>query len=71
MYFRIKFLLRQWENRIDINVEDYDNNPIIQDYFSNTKLTTKTMDNEDKLTVFNILKMSDSVIIDLNRVCIC
>ena len=44
------------ENRIDIKDEEYDKNPTIQAYFTNTKLTTEPMDDEDKLTVSNIFK---------------
>ena len=44
------------ENRINIKDEDYVINPTIQLYFTNTKLTTKPLDNEDKLTVFNSLE---------------
>ena len=35
------------ENRISIKHEEYDVNPIIQAYFTNTKSTTTIMDNED------------------------
>ena len=42
------------ENRISTNDQEYDINPNIQKYFTNTKKTTKHMDNEDKLTVYNI-----------------
>ena len=44
------------ENRIKFKDEEYDINPTIQAYFTNTKLTTKHMDDLDKLTAFNILK---------------
>ena len=44
---------RKKKSNID---EEYDINPIIQAFFTNTKLTTKTMDDENKITVFNILK---------------
>ena len=44
------------ENRISFKDEEYDINPIIQANFTNTKSTTKNMDNEYKRTVFNILK---------------
>ena len=41
------------ENRINIKDEEYDINPTIQARFTNTKLTTKHMDDEETLTVFN------------------
>ena len=44
------------ENRISIKNQEYDIKPNIQAYFINTKLTTKNMDDEDKLTIYNILK---------------
>ena len=44
------------ENRISIKNQEYDIKPNIQAYFTNTKLTTKNMDDEDKLTIYNILK---------------
>ena len=47
------------ENRIRIEEEKYDINPNIQSYFTNTKSTTKNMDNGDKLTVFNIVTNVD------------
>ena len=42
--------------RISIKDEEYDINPNIQAYFTNTKLTSKPTENEDKLTVFNVLE---------------
>ena len=44
------------DNRISIKVEEYDIKPNIREYFTNTRQTTKNMDNEDKLTVYHILK---------------
>ena len=44
------------ENRISIKDREYDIKPSFQNYFTNTKLTTKNMDDEDKLTVHDILK---------------
>ena len=44
------------ENRISINNQEYDIKPNIQEYFTNTQQTTKNMDDEDKTTVYNILK---------------
>ena len=42
--------------RISINNQEYDIKPNIQEYFTNTQQTTKNMDDEDKKTVYNILK---------------
>ena len=50
------FLKPLGENRVRIEVEEYDINPSIQAYFTNTRLTTKHMEDENKLTVFNTLK---------------
>ena len=44
------------ENRISIKKQEYDIKPNIQKYFTNTNLTTKNMDDEDKLTIYDILK---------------
>ena len=44
------------ENRISIKNQEYDIKPNIQNYFTNTNQTTKNMDDEDKLTVYDILK---------------
>ena len=44
------------ENRISIKNREYDMKPNIQNYFTNTKLTTKNMDDDDKSTVYDILK---------------
>ena len=44
------------ENRISINIQEYDIKPNIQNYFTNTNQTTKNMDDEDKLTIYDILK---------------
>ena len=44
------------ENRVSIIGIEFDIHPNIQNYFTNTKLTTKNMDNEDKLTVYDILE---------------
>ena len=44
------------ENRISINNQEYDIKPNIQEYFTNTQQTTKNMDDEDKTTVYDILK---------------
>ena len=43
-------------NKISIKNREYDIKPNIQAYFTNTKLTTKNMDDEDKSTVYDILK---------------
>ena len=56
-YFGIKSLLYPFgENRVNINGYEFDIKPNIQNYFTNTKITTKHMDNEDKLIIFKILK---------------
>ena len=44
------------DNRISIKDREYDIKPNIQAYFTNTKQTTKNMDDEDKSTVYDILK---------------
>ena len=44
------------ENRISIKNQEYDIKPNIQTYFTNTNLTTKNMDDEDKSTVYDIFK---------------
>ena len=43
-------------NMISINEHEYDIKPNIQNYFTKTYLTTKNMSNEDKLTIYDILK---------------
>ena len=43
-------------NMISINDEEYNIKPNIQNYFTKTYLTTKNMSNEDKSTIFDILK---------------
>ena len=45
------------ENRISIDEKEYDINPNIQNYFTNTRLTTQHMNNDDKSTVYDILKV--------------
>ena len=49
-------IIPQGENKISIKGEEFVIKPNIQNYFTNTKLTTKRMDNEDKFIIFNILK---------------
>ena len=44
------------ENRISIKDQEYDIKPNIQEYFTNTKLTTKNMNDEDKSIIYDILK---------------
>ena len=44
------------ENRVSIKGNEFDIKPNIQNCFTKAGLTTKRMDNEDKLTIFNILK---------------
>ena len=43
-------------NRININNREYDISPDIQSYFTNTKLTTKFLDNFEKEIVFETLQ---------------
>ena len=50
------FVQAKREERNISKDEEYDINPITLAYFTNTKLTTNPLDDEDKLTVFNILK---------------
>ena len=49
-------IIPQGENRVSIKNKEFDIKPNIQNYFTNTKLTTKNIDNENKLTVYDILK---------------
>ena len=44
------------ENRIRVKNREYDITPDIQAYFTNTKLTTKFLDNVEKETVFDLLE---------------
>ena len=44
------------ENIVSIKDEEYDINPNLQAHFTNTRLTAKRMDDEDKITVFSILE---------------
>ena len=44
------------ENRINNKDEEYDIDPSIQAYLTNTTLKTRPMDREDTLTIFIILK---------------
>ena len=46
------------ENKVSIKDQEYDINPFIQKYLTNTNKTTKHMDNEDKSTVYDILKVT-------------
>ena len=43
-------------NTISINDDEFDIKPNIQNYFTKTYLTTRNMSNEDKLTIYDILK---------------
>ena len=43
-------------NMISINDDEFNIKPNIQNYFTKTYLTTKNMSNEDKLTIYDILK---------------
>ena len=49
-------IIPQRENRVSFKGEEFDIKPNFQKYFTNTRLTTKRMDKEDKLNVFDILK---------------
>ena len=44
------------ENRISTKKQQYDLNPNIQENFTNTNLSTKNLNDEDKITIHNILK---------------
>ena len=44
------------ENRVSIKGKEFDIKLNIQSYFTDTKLTTRNMDNEDKLIVYDILR---------------
>ena len=55
--FRIKIPTKaKGETRNSIKKQEYDIKHNIQKYFTNTRLTTKIMDDEDKSTVYDILK---------------
>ena len=43
------------QKRLKVKDEEYDITPNIQEYFTNTKLTTKCLENNEKETVFDIL----------------
>ena len=43
-------------NMVSINDDEFNIKPNIQNYFTKTYLTTKNMSNEDKLTIYDILK---------------
>ena len=49
-------IIPQGEISVSIKGKEFDIKPNIQNYFTNTKLTTKNMDKEDKLIVYDILK---------------
>ena len=49
-------IIPQGENRVSFKAIEFDIKPNIQNCFTNTKLTTKNMDDEDKLTAYDILK---------------
>ena len=55
MFWKIVFIKSLGENKVSIKDEEYDKNPNIQAYFKNTKLTTRPVDNEGKLFLFNVL----------------
>ena len=43
------------DNRISIKDHEYDIKPNTQEYFTNTNQTTKNMNDEDKIIVYDIL----------------
>ena len=49
-------IIPQGKNRVSIKGKEFEIEPNIQNYFTNTKRTTKNMDDEDKSTVYDILK---------------
>ena len=53
---KCKLFFSKTKNRVSIKGKEFDIKPNIQNYFTNTKLTTKNMDNEDKLIVYDILR---------------
>ena len=49
-------IVPQREIRNSVKGKKFDIKPNIQNYFINTRLTTKRMDNEEKITIFNVLE---------------
>ena len=49
-------IIPQGENRVSIKGKEFDIKSNIQNSFTNTKLTNEKMEDEDKLTVYDILK---------------
>ena len=56
VFWKDVFIQPLGENRISVNNHQFDITPHIQAYLTNTKLTTKFLDNVEKETVFEILK---------------
>ena len=56
IFWNKTLIIPQGESRVNINGDEFDIKPNIQNYFTNTKLTTKRLDDEDKLIIYNILK---------------
>ena len=55
VFWNVVFLQLLGENRINDKIEDYDITPNIQKYSLDTKFTTKTLTNNEKETVVDIL----------------
>ena len=55
-YLGMRYFNPLGNNRISINDHEYDISPDIQAYFTNTKLTTKFLDDFEKEIVFGILQ---------------
>ena len=56
IFWNKTLIIPQGENRVNINGYEFDIKPNIQNYFTNTGLTTKRMNNEDKIFIYKILK---------------
>ena len=56
IFWNKTLIIPQGENRVNINGYEFDIKLNIQNYFTNTGLTTKRMNNEDKLIIYSILK---------------
>ena len=55
VFWRDVFIQPLGENRTNVKNEDYDITPNFPKYFTNTKLSTKSLNNNEKETVFDIL----------------
>ena len=56
MFWNIIITKPLGEKRNNFKDEEYNISPLIQEYCTNTKLTTKTMNDKDKSTVYYILR---------------